>query len=321
MAETVAALRPREALWAGDTLLAVHPDRAFTDAGLLENAAGSCKKVLFNHPFTHLVYPWHIFQYNREQLPTDFALLTQGRKSQPITDPHTRVYAAHQIFVEEGADIKAAILNAETGPIYIGKNAVVMEGAILKGSVALCEGAQVSMGAKIRPDTTLGPFAKAGGELSNVVFLGYSNKSHDGYLGNAVIGEWCNLGADTNASNLKNNYSEIRVWNYAQETYLPTGLQYCGLLMGDHSKCGINTMFNTGTVTGVGTSVFGGGFPPKFIPSFSWGGSEGLVTFELEKMLEMTRRVMGRRNMLPSPEDEEILRHVFEITKPYRKYA
>src|SRR5690606_2063675 len=211
--------------------------------------------------------------YNASELRADFGLITSGRKSQEINDPFTIAYNAPDIFVEEGAQIRAAVLNAENGPIYIGRNARVEEGALIRGPFALCEGSTVNMGAKMRGDSTVGPFSKIGGEVSNSVIFGYSNKGHDGFLGNSVIGEWCNIGADTNTSNLKNNYSPVRLWDYTKGTFANTGLQFCGLMMGDHSKCGINTMFNTGTVVGVGALVFGEGYPRNFIPSFSWGGS------------------------------------------------
>src|ERR1044071_4485832 len=167
--------------------------------------------------------------------------------------------------------MEAFIINASEGPVYIGKNAEVMEGSIIRGPFALCHDSTVRLGAKIFGDTTIGPYSKVGGEISNSVVFGYSNKAHDGFLGNSVIGEWCNLGADSNNSNLKNNYSKIKVWNYREETFINTGLQFCGLIMGDHSKCSINTMFNTGTVVGVGANVFDGGFPPKMVKSFAWG--------------------------------------------------
>ncbi|MCS7003792.1 MAG: GlmU family protein [Cytophagales bacterium] len=248
-------------------------------------------KVLF------LKRPWQIFQWNRAQIISDFKLITKGRKSQPISDAHVIVYGKENIFVEEGAVIMASILNASDAPIYIGKNAVVQEGSIIKGAFALCEGATVNMGAKMRGDTTVGPYSKVGGEISNSVIFGYSNKAHDGFLGNSVLGEWCNLGADTNTSNLKNNYSEVSVWSYAENKMIPTGLQFCGLFMGDHSKSSINTMFNTGTVVGFSANIFGAGFPPKHIPSFAWGGTEGFQKYELSKAQQTAEIVMKRRNV------------------------
>ncbi|MEM8893572.1 MAG: putative sugar nucleotidyl transferase, partial [Bacteroidota bacterium] len=227
--------------------------------------------------------PWHIFRQNGRAIREDFALVTKGRTSAGITDPHTKVYGEENIFIEEDVEIKAAVINASDGPVYLGKNSMIHEGALIKGPLALCEGAHINMGAKMRGDNTIGPYSKVGGEVSNSVIFGYSNKAHAGFLGNSVLGEWCNIGADTNTSNLKNNYTSIKLWNYARERFIDTGLQFCGLMMGDHSKAGINTMFNTGTVVGVGANIFGDGFPRTFIPSFAWGGASGFSTFKLSK--------------------------------------
>jgi UDP-N-acetylglucosamine diphosphorylase/glucosamine-1-phosphate N-acetyltransferase len=261
---------------------------------------------------------WQIFQFNGSEIRKDYSLLTKERTSQPVSDPHTIVYGADQIFIEEGAKIKAAVLNAEGGPIYIGKNTEVQEGALIRGPFALCEGSTVNMGAKLRGDTTVGPFSKVGGEISNSVIFGYSNKGHEGFLGNSVIGEWCNLGADTNTSNLKNNYAPVKLWDYTKGGFSTTGLQFCGLMMGDHSKCGINTMFNTGTVVGVGANIFGDGYPRNFIPSFSWGGAAGFSTFTMPKFEETAKAVFGRRGLEWTPVEKEILDKVFDLTKSYR---
>ena len=264
--------------------------------------------------------PWKIFRENGAQIRIDFALVTSGRRSAPISDPHTRVYGQQNIFLEEGVYIRAAILNAETGPIYLGKNSIVQEGAIIRGGFALCEEGHVNMGAKIRGDATVGPYCKVGGELNNSVLLSYSNKAHDGYLGNSVIGEWCNLGADTNTSNLKNNYDAVKLWNHRAKDFADTGLQFCGLMMGDHSKCSINTMFNTATMVDVSSNVFGTGFPVKYIPSFAWGGSNGFVTFQPAKALETAERVMARRNVVMSVLDKAILLHIYETTASGRNW-
>lgn len=261
---------------------------------------------------------WQIFQFNGSEIRKDYSLLTKGRISQPVNDPHTIVYGADQIFIEEGAKIKAAVLNAEGGPIYIGKNTEIQEGSLIRGPFALCEGSTVNMGAKLRGDTTVGPFSKVGGEISNSVIFGYSNKGHEGFLGNSVLGEWCNLGADTNTSNLKNNYAPVKLWDYTRGGFANTGLQFCGLMMGDHSKCGINTMFNTGTVVGVGANIFGDGFPRNFIPSFSWGGAAGFSTFTMVKFEETAKAVFGRRGLEWTPAEKEILDKVFDLTKSYR---
>ncbi len=261
---------------------------------------------------------WDIFRLNGEAIIRDFKLLTKGRTSQPIPDS---VFCVNkeQIFLEEGAKVELASLNASSGPIYIGKEADIMEACAIRGPFALCEHSTLKMGAKIYGPTTIGPHSKVGGEVNNSVIFGYSNKAHDGFLGNSVIGEWCNLGADTNNSNLKNNYAEVRLWNYNTENFARTGLQFCGLMMGDHSKCGINTMFNTGTVVGVSANIFGSGFPRNFIPSFSWGGSGGMTTFKTDKAFEVASEVMKRRNLEFTGQDEEILEHVFEITAKYRR--
>lgn len=265
-------------------------------------------------------HTWHIFSLNGEAIMRDFEMLTKDRKTQPIPQG---IWTKNpkNIFIEEGAKIQFCTLNASEGPIYIGKDAEIMEGAMVRGPFALCDHATLKMGAKIYSDTTIGPHSKVGGEVSNSVIFGYSNKGHDGFLGNSVIGEWCNLGADTNNSNLKNNYAEVRLWDYENESFAKTGLQFCGLMMGDHSKCGINTMFNTGTVVGVSANIFGSGFPRNFIPSFSWGGSGGSVTYKTDKAFEVAKVVMGRRGIELTEVDTKILEHVFEETKKYRREA
>ncbi len=265
----------------------------------------------YTGPWEELSRISDIFRINGAELRADFERLTRGRQSEVIRDPYTRVYAPQNIFIEPGAELKDCTLNAEKGPIYIGKNAKVSEGSIIQGAFALGESAVVNPGAKMRGDTTIGPFCKVGGEVSNTVFLGFSNKGHDGFLGNSVIGEWCNLGADTNTSNLKNNYGNIKIWDYAHCEMRDTGLMFCGLMMGDHSKCGINTMFNTGTVVGVNANIFGGGFPPKFVPSFAWGGHPDFKVFDLNKAYEVAERMMQRRQQALTETDREILRTVF----------
>lgn len=258
-----------------------------------------------------------IFTKNEAAIQADFDLITKGRISQPLSKTNTLL--GNNIFVEEGAKVEAAILNSTTGPIYIGKDAEIMEGSVVRGPFALCEHATLKLSTKIYGATTIGPYSKVGGEVTNSVILGYSNKGHDGFLGNSVLGEWCNLGADTNNSNLKNNYAEVKLWNYTTEKMEPTGLQFCGLIMGDHSKCGINTMFNTGTVVGVCANVFGGNFPPNFIPSFSWGGASGFETYQINKAFEVATQVMERRNISFTDVDKEILTTIFQLTSKYRK--
>ncbi|MCP9200103.1 GlmU family protein [Gramella sp. GC03-9] len=285
-----------------------------------ENSAetDSLKEIKVETDLIHIANTWDIFSRNDEALKMDFELLTKGRKSKEI-HPSNYTKAAENIFIEEGAEVENCSLNASSGPIYIGKNALVMEGSSFRGPVAICDNAVVKMGAKIYGATTIGPFCKAGGEINNSVMFQNSSKGHDGFLGNSVLGEWCNLGADTNNSNLKNNYAEVRIWNYETERFARTGLQFCGLIMGDHSKCGINTMFNTGTVVGVSANIFGSGFPRNFIPSFSWGGSAGTSTYKLEKVYETAELVLKRRNTDFTEEDKDILKHVFEQTSKWRR--
>lgn len=261
---------------------------------------------------------WDIFQKNEVAIREDFELLTEDRFSQPIPKS-VNVIAPENIFIEEGAKLEFVTLNASTGPIYIGKNAEIMEGSVIRGPFALCESGRVKLATKVYGATTVGPHSVIGGEVNNSVLFGYSNKGHDGFLGNAVLGEWCNIGADSNNSNLKNNYEEVKLWSYETENFAKTGLQFCGLMMGDHSKCGINTMFNTGTVVGVSTNIFGAGFPRNFVPSFSWGGASGFTTYLTKKAFETAKIVMARRNVEFSEEDAKILEHVFEETKKYRK--
>lgn len=261
---------------------------------------------------------WKIFQLNGAQIRLDYSILTTGRKTEGIQDKYTRVYGEENIFLEDGVKMYSVILNAEAGPIYLGKNSIVQEGALIRGPFALCEGAHVNMGGKMRGDSTIGPYSKVGGEVSNSVLFANSNKAHDGFLGNSVIGEWCNLGADTNTSNLKNNYENIKLWSYAKGGFKDTGLQFCGLLMGDHSKSGINTMFNTGTMVGVSVNIFGDGFPRQFIPSFSWGGAGGFSTFDINKAFSTAEKVMARRNQVFNSDEQEILKTVFELTASNR---
>ena len=274
--------------------------------------------IEFNEEVIKIEHTWDIFSKNGEAIQEDFNAITNGRVSKPIPSSNN-VIAAENIFIEEGAIVEFATLNASGGPIYIGKNSEIMEGSLVRGPLALCESATLKLGTKIYGPTTVGPYSKVGGEVNNSVIFGFSNKGHDGFLGNSVLGEWCNLGADTNVSNLKNNYAEVRLWDYETEGFAKTGLQFCGLMMGDHSKCGINTMFNTGTVVGVSANIFGSGYPRNFIPSFSWGGSNGFTTYLTKKAFEVVQVVMSRRNVAFSDEDKAILDHVFEETKKYRR--
>ncbi len=257
-----------------------------------------------------------IFSKNDLAIEQDFELITKGRKSTLISSTNTIL--GDNIFIEQGAKVEASVLNSSTGPIYIGANTEIMEGSLVRGPFALYEGGVLKMGTKIYGATTVGRSSKVGGEVNNCVIQDYSNKGHDGFLGNSIIGEWCNLGADTNTSNLKNNYGEVKLWSYKDHNLKNTGLQFCGLIMGDHSKCGINTMFNTGTIVGVSANVFDSGFPNKFIPSYSWGGANGFDECKLDKMFEVAERVMGRRDIELTNNDRAILTAIFEITAKYR---
>lgn len=305
-------------LWAGNEFLAMRGDAQMVEAYLNGNHIPHEKIDLATEPVL-IRYPWDIFQQNGAQIRKDFTKISKARRTERITDRHTVIYNEVDIFVGANVKVRAAVLNAEDGPIYIGDGAEIQEGSVIRGPFALGEGSVVNMGSKVRPDTTVGPYSKVGGELNNAVIFGYSNKGHEGFLGNSVIGEWCNLGADTNTSNLKNNYGEVKVYSHEEGKMVGTGLQFCGLLMGDHSKCGINTMFNTGTVVGVSANIYGGDFPPKFIPSFSWGGAGGFEEFQLDKVYEVADRVMSRRMVELTQADRDILAHVMEETASQRE--
>ena len=275
--------------------------------------------IEIEEPLFQVERPWDIFSKNGIALEKDFELITKGRKSAPISKTN-QVIRPERVFIEHGATVECAILNASTGPIYIAKDAEIMEGSIVRGPFSLGEHSALKMGAKIYGPTTIGPHSKVGGEVNNSVIFGFSNKAHDGFLGNSVLGEWCNLGADTNNSNLKNNYAPVKLWDYPTERFANTGLQFCGLIMGDHSKCGINTMFNTGTVVGVSANIFGSGFPRNFIPSFSWGGAHGFEVYTMPKVLQTVKIVLSRRGLELEQVDIDILAHIFEVTQKYRKF-
>lgn len=309
-----------EAFLEGEELIAAKLDAKQFERLIKDQDIGELKGFdLVDTNYIKINNLWDIFQKNGAALKEDFKLLTKGRKSQPISSTN-RVLGEENIFLEEGADVEFSILNASELPIYIGKNARVLEGCMIRGGLAMGEDARLKMGAKIYGPTTIGPFCKVAGEVNNVVFQSYSNKGHEGYLGNSVIGEWCNLGADTNCSNLKNNYSDIKLWDYTTQRFAPTGEQFCGLIMGDHSKCGINTMFNTGTIVGVSSNIFGSGFPRNFVPSFAWGGARGFTTYKTDKAFDTIERVMARRNKNFDVEERLILLRVFEETVKFRAW-
>ena len=309
-------LNPGQALVAGESLICVRLGKEEAEK-FDPGGPGTYETVEYAEPVVKIEYPCDIFAMNGQALEKDFILLTRDRESGTISSSNT-VLGDGQVFLEEDARVECATLNTGTGPIYIGKGAEIMEGAHIRGAFALGDESTLKLGAKIYGPTTIGPGCKAGGEINNSVIFGYSNKAHDGFLGNSVIGEWCNIGADSNNSNLKNNYSMVRLWNYREEKFISTGRVFCGLVMGDHSKCGINTMFNTGTVVGVNANVFGSGFPRNFIPSFSWGGAHGFSTYQLEKALEVAAEVMKRRDIQLDTTDTGILSEIFRLTEKYR---
>lgn len=313
LAEMVSDLKENQAIFKGEDVIAF-----FTTENQEEVDFDSYEIIQYNGDCLTVEHTWDIFSKNDAAIREDFIYLTEDRKSQPIPKSVNTI-APENIFIEEGAKLEFVTLNASAGPIYIGKNSEIMEGTVIRGPFALCENAQVKLNAKIYGATTVGVGSRIGGEVKNSVLFANSNKGHDGFLGDSVLGEWCNIGADSNNSNLKNNYEEVKLWSYETEGFAKTGLQFCGLMMGDHSKCGINTMFNTGTVVGVSANIFGSGFPRNFVPSFSWGGAAGFTTYVTKKAFETAKLVMGRRNIEFDETESAILEHVFEETKKWRK--
>ncbi|WP_298519392.1 GlmU family protein [uncultured Kordia sp.] len=309
----IQGLTEKQAIFSGDEIIAFHATDEQDEVDF-----DTYDVISYEEDCLRIEHTWDIFSKNAEAIQADFDLITKDRTSQPI--PATvNVIAPENIFIEEGATLNFCTLNASSGPIYVGENAEIMEGCVVRGALAMCENSVLKLSAKIYGATTLGPYCKVGGEVNNSVLMGYSNKGHDGFLGNSVLGEWCNIGADSNNSNLKNNYAPVRLWSYETENFAKTGLQFCGLMMGDHSKCGINTMFNTGTVVGVNANIFGSGFPRNFVPSYSWGGASGFTTYLTKKAFEVAKVVMARRKVEFTSQDEAILTHVFESTKKWRK--
>lgn len=318
MVELIKNLKPNQSLICGDAIIAVH--LLESDIGMIndsdrdlqiEELQCSSNPIIIN-------YPWDIFTNNGKAIQEDFYLLTNNRKSETVSSSNLLI-SPENIFIEKGVKMEGTIINATNGPVYIGKYSEIMEGSLIRGPFALCEHSEIKMGAKIYGPTTIGPYSKVGGEVNNSVFFGYSNKAHDGFLGQSVIAEWCNIGADTNVSNLKNTYDEIRIWNYHAETFISTGLQFCGLIMGDHSKTGINTMLNTGTVVGVNVNIFGSGFPRNFVPSFSWGGASGFSTYDLKKAIKVAESVFSRRNKEFNEIEKQVLSYVYDLTINNRK--
>ncbi len=313
----IESLNPGEALVKDSFLIAAFLNEA--ELAEFDNVLpGDSVQKQSTSSFLRITRPWQLFYHNGQELISDYELVTAGRISMPISSTNNLI-RPDRIFAEEGAKLEYATLNASTGPIYIGRNTEIMEGALIRGPFALCEGAIVKMGAKVYGPTTLGPFSKVGGEVTNSVLFAHSNKVHEGYMGNSALGEWCNIGADSNTSNLKNNYSRVKVWDYVTGRAEDTGLQFCGLMMGDYSKCGINTMFNTGTVVGISSNIYGAGFPGNFIPSFSWGGASGFETYRMDKSIETIEKAMTSRNLVLGETDRKIIASVFKATDRYRK--
>jgi UDP-N-acetylglucosamine diphosphorylase/glucosamine-1-phosphate N-acetyltransferase len=297
LAVAIRNLETGQALYYGDTLL------GYTDLnGEKVKFTGEAPVILNNR--------WDLYQKNDVVLRQDYELLTRGRKSQPLSESNTLIGSVEDLFLEEGAVVEGAIINTKSGPVYVGKGAEIMEGSVIRGGLGMCEFSALKLGAKVYGATTLGPHCKVGGEVNNVIFQAYSNKGHDGFLGNSLIGEWCNLGADTNTSNLKNNYGNVRTYSYVLGKETDTDVQFMGLTMGDHSKCGINTMFNTASVVGVSVNIYGAGFPSKYIPSFSWGDAESTTDFRFDKAIEYANNMMNRRGLQLSEEEIDIMRHI-----------
>ncbi len=313
LVERIVELKGGQALYANEQLIAFNTSEEVAD---IESSISNFDKFTLKADVLTINFPWDIFSNNGKEIENDFKLITYGRTTEQLAN--TNKIVGGNIFVEKGVVADFATINARDAYVYLGKDTELMGGAVIRGSLALCEKSILKMGAKIYGPTTIGPKSKVGGEVNNSILFGNSNKAHEGYLGNSVISEWCNLGAGTNISNLKNNYAEIKVWNYKAKRFVKTGRQFCGLIMGEHSKCGINTMFNTGTVVGVNSNIFGAGFPRNFIPSFSWGGAHGFTEYKTNKAFEVNHVVMKRREVEFDENEQSILMHIFEKTKEYR---
>ncbi len=306
-------LKNSQALFVNGKLAAFRSSEQITDYKIVSS---KFERIDRSINIIEIQHNWDIFVNNEAAIENDYKLITKDRISQPL--PSSCRTIGDNIFVEKGVTADFSTINARNSYVYIGENVTIMDGSHLRGSIALCHNSTLKMGCKIYGASTVGPFSTAGGEIKNSVIIGYSNKGHEGYLGNSVVGEWCNLGADTNVSNLKNNYAEVRLWDYESRRFIKTGQQFCGLIMGDHSKCGINTMFNTGTVVGVCSNIFGTGFPRNFIPSFSWGGKHGFIEYDLKKVFAVNELVMSRRNKKFDNQEQQILKHIYEISSEFR---
>ena len=312
LVKLISNLKPNQSINSGDNLIAFYSNQSQEEIDL-----DTFKKINFTTPLLQITCLTDIFKINSLAIKADYDLITNNRVSSKISSTNNLIHPEN-IFIEDGVSMEFVTLNATDGPIYIAKDCEIMEGSLIRGPFALCENSILKLGSKIYGGTTIGPYCKIGGEVTNSVVFGYSNKGHDGYLGNSLIGEWCNLGADTNTSNLKNNYADVKIWNYEEDKFLTTGEQFCGLIMGDHSKSAINTMFNTGTIVGVCSNIFGSGFPRNFVPSFSWGGNKGFTEYNIDKVFEVNKKVMKRKKCIFSEKDKAIYTHLKTITSPYR---
>ena len=312
----IKGLSPNEGLFISGSFIACKVDKGVFETSISHYDFSSLKTIEYTDELRQISHITEIYNNNPYEINADFK--TIGKKGEILKDPHTVCYNPDQIYIGEGTNIKSCILDADDGPIFIGNNVTMQPGSVVRGPAAILEDSVISINSKIRANTTIGPSCKVGGEVSQVVFQGYSNKSHDGFLGSSVIGEWCNFGAGSNNSNLKNNYSGVKLWDYEAGKFAETGLQYCGLIMGDFSKCGINTMFNTGTVVGICANIYGNGYMPKFIPSFSWGNNEGFVDYQMDKAIDTIMTVMDRRRKKFNQMDKLVLEHIFDFTAKYR---
>lgn len=322
LCQRIEALGINEALLANGELIAARLNEAQFESLIEEEEVDQLQgqELEDSIPLVLITKPWQLVKINEQALRDDFEMLVAGKESNPVSDSNRIIGPIENLFVEAGVKMEGCTLNVSTGPIYIGANTEVMEGSILRGPIAIGPDSIVKMGAKIYGPTTIGPGCRVGGELARSILFANSNKAHDGYLGDSVLGEWCNLGADTNNSNLKNNYSEVKLWDYETERFEKTGQQFVGLIMGDHSKCAINTMFNTGTVVGVFANIYGAGFPRNFIPDFSWGGPDGYRTYKFAEACETASVVMARRSQQFNELEKAILYHIYDRTARFRSW-
>lgn len=308
-----------ECLMMDDVLVAARTNQKHMQKNVAATALSDfIKKEIYDVNFIR--YGWDLFALNGKYISYDFNLLTKNRESARLSHTNT-VIGNGQVFLEDGAGAECAVFNTTSGPIYLASGATVMEGSVVRGPFSLGEYSTLKMLSKIYGPTNIGPHCKVGGEVNNAVFMGYCNKAHDGFLGQAVISEWCNLGADTNNSNLKNTYDIVKMWSYTQQRFVKTGLQFCGLIMGDHSKCGINTMFNTGTVIGVNCNIFGSGYQKNLIPSFSWGGgTTPRKHYPLDKNMQVADIVYSRRNMNFDQKEQNIMTTIYNMCLKHDNY-